>query len=333
MNANPIKTIALPFEKSLVPLSTDDRGVFLNAAVLPNGSVEWTKILTCEQGFRPDFLALEQAGFEVRPDLQSVGADFALIRLDRHKRVNWNNLARASALVKPGGVIVIAGAKTDGIASVRKRVHKTAPVSGSLSKHHAVVFWFENQTGAWDTEVSNSTAPEGYLTRPGMFSHDRIDPGSALLASNIKGRVSGNVADFGAGWGYLACELAEQEHRLSSLELYEADWHALQAAGENLSARTKELRTNLFWHDLILEPVTRTYDCIVMNPPFHAGRAGQPEIGQRFIAAASGALRKGGKLLMVANRHLPYEQTLAKKFRRVQPLVEDANFKVLEAIR
>ena len=333
MNANPIKTIVLPFEKSLIPLSADDRGVFFNAAVLPNSPVDWTGALICEQGFRSDFLGLEQAGFEVGPDLQPVKADFALIRLDRHKQVNWNNLVRASAFVKPGGTIVIAGAKTDGIASVRKRVQKTVPVSGSLSKHHAVAFWFENQPGAWDAEASNPAAPEGYVTRPGMFSYDRVDPGSALLAPCFKGRVSGNVADFGAGWGYLACELADQEHRLSSLELYEADWHALRAAEENLGQRVTELRTNFFWHDLVLEPVTRTYDCIIMNPPFHAGRAAQPEIGQRFISAASGALRKGGRLLMVANRHLPYEQTLAKKFRRVQPLIEDANFKVVEAIR
>jgi hypothetical protein len=42
-----------------------------------------------------------------------------------------------------------------------------------------------------------------------MFSHDRIDAGSELLASRLPNDFKGDVADFGAGWGYLSVELAE----------------------------------------------------------------------------------------------------------------------------
>ena len=45
---------------------------------------------------------------------------------------------------------------------------------------------------------------EGFVTAPGMFSPDHADPGSRRLADALAGRLSGRVADLGAGWGWLA---------------------------------------------------------------------------------------------------------------------------------
>jgi 16S rRNA (guanine1207-N2)-methyltransferase len=70
-----------------------------------------------------------------------------------------------------------------------------------------------------------------------------------------------------------------------------------------------------------------------MNPPFHAGRAAEPAIGQGMILAACRALKPGGRLYLVANRHLPYEQVLAKEFRKSGEAVRDARYKVLWAVR
>ncbi len=50
----------------------------------------------------------------------------------------------------------------------------------------------------------------------GMFSHDRIDAGSELLASRLPTDFTGDVADFGAGWGYLSVELAQKSPGLSA---------------------------------------------------------------------------------------------------------------------
>nr|WP_282097883.1 methyltransferase [Brucella pituitosa] len=38
-------------------------------------------------------------------------------------------------------------------------------------------------------------------------------------------------------------------------------------------------------------------------------------LGQTFIAAAASRLKTGGRLLMVANRQLPYEATLKSLLR------------------
>ena len=101
----------------------------------------------------------------------------------------------------------------------------------------------------------------------------------------------------------------------------------------NVAANGGGATARFHWHDLASEPVETRYDAIVMNPPFHTGRAAEPGIGQGLIAVAARALRKGGRLVLVANRQLPYEKPLAAAFAKVDKIVEDRGFKVLSATR
>jgi 16S rRNA (guanine1207-N2)-methyltransferase len=86
------------------------------------------------------------------------------------------------------------------------------------------------------------------------------------------------------------------------------------------------------WHD-VTTGLPQAYDVIVSNPPFHQGRADEPWLGLAFIAAAAAALRPGGSLWLVANRHLPYEAALSSGFAHVRTVREDAGFKVIEAVK
>ena len=143
----------------------------------------------------------------------------------------------------------------------------------------------------------------------------------------------GAAADFGAGWGYLAAQLAERTKGLASIDLYEADHASLEAARQNLAGVVPPPAFGFFWHDLAGEKVERKYDLIVMNPPFHQGRAADPGIGQAMIKTASAALKPGGHLLMVSNRGLPYDQALKTGFKEVEELRSEGGFRVLAARR
>ena len=85
------------------------------------------------------------------------------------------------------------------------------------------------------------------------------------------------------------------------------------------------------WFDVTSEKLDGIYDTVIMNPPFHEGRASDISLGQSFIAAAASRLKKGGRLLMVANRQLPYEATLKGLFKTVNLLEEVRGFKVFDA--
>ncbi|MGX8010290.1 class I SAM-dependent methyltransferase [Mesorhizobium sp. ORM8.1] len=350
MVAEPLKTLFYPFEAEALPLPRKDaRVLFLGAEPgfrLPDG---FEAALHLVQGFRPYFRALQGSGRTVTPRAEGADFDMALVLAGRHRGQNERRIADAIERVLPGGLVIVAGGKEDGIDSLRKRINALVPLEGHLPKHHGLVFWFRPM--ATDTAAALRAANPDHLvegrfhTAPGMFSFDRIDAGSKLLAASLPGDLKGNVADFCAGWGYLAAEVAARSPRLSGLDLYEADFEALEAAklniadgavarlGDAVACPGDAVASRFFWTDLLNEPVERRYDAIVMNPPFHSGRATEPEIGAGMIRAASKALKPGGRLFMVANRQLPYEQVLSAGFASHAEIARDGMFKVFSARR
>jgi 16S rRNA (guanine1207-N2)-methyltransferase len=338
MTSDAPKTLFHPFEAgALAAPGEGQRVLFLGAEPgfrLPEG---FDADLSLVQGFRPWFRAL--AGrYKITPQPGGENFDAALVLCGRHRGQNELRVAEALRRVKAGGLILVAGGKDDGIASLRKRVEGLVDLEGQMPKHHGVAFWFRrpgdvSQAVAALRTGNGETLIEGrFVAAPGMFSSDRIDAGSKLLAAHLPDKISGAVADFCAGWGFLAAELAQRYPKISALDLYEADLASLEAAKRNVAA-THTLEPRFFWHDLLSEEVPHRYDFIVMNPPFHQRREAEPDIGQRMIRTASSALKPGGRLLMVANRQLPYERTLAEAFSSHSEVARDGMFKVLAAKR
>jgi 16S rRNA (guanine1207-N2)-methyltransferase len=337
MSAEPLKTLFHPFEAEAVSLPRKgERVLFLGAEPgfrLPEG---FDAGLHLVQGFRPHFRALQAAGFLVTPQVEGVGFDAALVLAGRHRGRNELRIAEAMERVAPGGLIVVAGGKDDGIASLRKRIDEFVPLDGHLPKHHGIALWFHRPADTEAAAALRAANPglvvEGrFHTAPGMFSFDKVDAGSKLLVENLPGDLRGNIADFCAGWGYVAAEVAARSAGLSGLDLYEAEFDALEAAKGNLGEGAVEPR--FFWIDLLTEAVERRYDAIVMNPPFHRSRATEPEIGAGMIRAAAKALKPGGRLFMVANRQLPYEPVLAAAFSSHAEIARDGMFKIFAARR
>ncbi len=324
-------TLILPFEKGTLEFPAfGNRGIFLNAQSL-RSSEDWQSVLDCEQSVRGNFLELQQHHFDAAPEVFAGDRDFGLVLAGKHKRLNKQNIRRVISMVNPGGLIVVAGEKTAGISSLRKYVGQSATIQGFLSKYHGTVFWFKNP-GAEDLpEIPPHVPPEDYFTLPGMFSADHVDPGSEVLASYFDKKIAGNVADYGAGWGYLSHQLLKHGGNIAHLDLYEADWHALEAAKKNVMS--DEVRLGYYWHDLAREKVDRSYDWVIMNPPFHSGQKAEPHLGQKILEVASQSLRKGGRLLLVANRNLPYEKTIEQHFSSQSKLFETSAYKVIEAVR
>ncbi len=331
------KTLFHPFETGLLPIPRKDvRVLFLGATPgfrLPEG---FTGEIHLAQGFRPHYCAHEAAGFTVAPRPEGEDYDAALVLAGRHRGQNELRVAEALRRVVPGGLVVVAGSKDDGIASLRKRLGQLVEIEGSEPKYHGIAFWLDNPEDAAAAEALAAANPpmlvEGrFRTAPGMFSFDRVDAGSKLLAAHLPADLRGRVADFCAGWGFLSAEAAARFPAISTLDLYEAEFDALEAARENV--RPNGLQPGFFWLDLLREDVGRRYDAILMNPPFHQGRAAEPEIGAGMIRAAAKALKPGGRLVMVANRQLPYEPVLAAAFARHEMIARDGAFKVLSARR
>lgn len=340
MNNGSLKTLFHPFETGLLDgAGAAARVLFLNAApdfLLPD---DFPAKLSLQQDFRPAFRALEAGPHSVTPQPEGEDYDLALVLTGRHRGQNELWIAEALKRTRLGGRIVVAGAKTDGAASLRKRIAQIVELEGHASKNHGVVFWFTRSAAADAAiaalEVANPPLilDGGFLTVPGVFSQDHVDAGSRLLADNLPENIRGHVADFGAGWGYLSVRLIEHAPDVASVELFEASFAACVAAKANMTTLTPNTPSRVLWYDLLAESVERRYDAVIMNPPFHQARAAEPSIGEAMIRAAAAALKPGGRLFLVANRALPYEPVLQDAFSRFSETIRDEKFKILTAVR
>ncbi|MGF6154904.1 16S rRNA (guanine1207-N2)-methyltransferase [Ensifer sp. KUDG1] len=338
MSRDSLKTLFYPFDSGVIdPPGAGERVLFLGAEAgyrLPQG---FEASISAVQPLRPLYRALEAARADVAPEITGEDYDVTLILCGKHKGENEDRIAEALKRTREGGLIVVAGGKEDGIQSLKKRIAKFEWDGDHLPKYHGVAFWFTRPEDVTDAVQKLAKVPvrvDGlFEASPGMFSHDRIDAGSELLASRLPIDFHGHAADFGAGWGYLAAKLAEASPGTKGVDLFEADHEALEAARVNMMANAPRMPARFYWFDLTSEEPRDKYDLIVMNPPFHEGHAAEPALGVAIIKTALKALKQGGKLMMVANRGLPYEQVLAENSKEYGETCRNARFKVLWAKR
>lgn len=338
-----LDALFVPFESGELRLPVNGRVLFLRARAGVRLREMASKGWLCQQSFMPFADELDRNGFSVgEPD---DGEKFPLVVVlpPRQREEARALFARAVRHLTPGGTLMASMPNTDGAKSGEADLTTLAGAVQRLSKHKCRVFWSTPVAADIDQPLLNEwlalDAPrammDGYISRPGLFAWNRIDRASALLASNFPADLHGRVADLGAGYGYLAAQLIARCPGVVTVDLYEAEARALAPARVNLDnacrASGHAVEVAVHWHD-VTRGLPHKYDAIVSNPPFHQGRADLPALGQAFITSAADALLPGGRLWLVANRHLPYEALLTKRFSEVRAVIVQDGFKVIEAI-
>ena len=265
--------------------------------------------------------AWHNQGFDCDVVLPDRRFALAVVCCTRSKQQTADLIAQAAACAD---IVVVDGQKIDGVDSHYKTLRKLTRVKGMITKAHGRLFWFAGMQLPSLRAVDQNF--RGFITQSGVFSAGAVDSASALLAEALPEHLAGDVLDLGAGWGYLSAEIVKRVG-VTRLDLVEADYFALDCAKRNLC----DPRAKFHWADA--RDWTGVYDAVVMNPPFHTGREGDPELGRAFITAARSCLRPKGTLYMVANRHLPYETTLEQCFAKVLELPGNGRFKLFQASR
>lgn len=242
-------------------------------------------------------------------------------------------VAQGLRTLAPGGALIAAAPKDRGGLRLKRILEAFGcDVAETARRHHRICAVERPATlTGLDEAIADGAPrllPSGLWSQPGVFSWDRLDPGSDLLLKHLP-KLKGRGADFGCGIGWLSRAVLTSPD-VTSLLLIDLDRRAVDCARRNV----EDPRATVEWAD-----VRRTatpladLDFVVMNPPFHDGGAEDRALGQAFIRAASAALRKGGSLWLTANRHLPYEAVLGEAFKAVKPVADSGGFKVYEARR
>jgi 16S rRNA (guanine1207-N2)-methyltransferase len=239
-------------------------------------------------------------------------------------------MALALKALTPAGVLTVMALKDRGGSRLRKELEAFGcDVSESAKRHHRICEVSRPDAPVGLDEAVSAGAPQWVKglelwSQPGVFSWDRVDPGTALLLKALPA-LSGRGADLGCGIGLLARAVLASG-AVTHLEMIDNDRRAVEAARRNIT----DPRAAISWADGTQAPL-EDLSFVVMNPPFHDAGAEDRSLGQRFIATAHGALKKGGTLWLVANMHLPYEPILSPLFAKVERVGDGGGYKVFEA--
>lgn len=242
-------------------------------------------------------------------------------------------IALALRALASGAPLTVLAPKDKGGSRLRKELESFGCAVTETARRHYRICQCERPDAPTGIEkaIADGAArlvPEtGLWSQPGIFSWDRVDPGSALLLRHLPA-LTGRGADFGAGIGHLARAILASP-KVEHLTLLDIDRRAVEAARRNVA----DPRATITWADVRVGTALTGLNFVVMNPPFHDGGAEDRNLGQTFIRRAGDALRTGGVCWLVANRHLPYEDVLKTTFKRVDLRFEGEGYKIYEARR
>ena len=110
---------------------------------------------------------------------------------------------------------------------------------------------------------------------------------------------------------------------------------AIASARLNVTRLAPGLQGRCVFHhgDGLLDYRGPMAELILCNPPFHLNHAVDEYAGRRLLTQCASHLEPGGRLCLVANRHLDYQATLRRDFRRLEKLAQDKRFIVWLAQR
>jgi 16S rRNA (guanine1207-N2)-methyltransferase len=145
-------------------------------------------------------------------------------------------------------------------------------------------------------------------SRPGVFSHRRIDLGARRLIDEMEIDAGDRVLDIGCGAGVVALAAA---FRADGVQVHAVDSNAravectVRGAELNgLANVTTELNATGNYLG------GGQYDLAIANPPYYSDF----RIARHFLTAGRDALKTGGKILIVTKRPDWYRQNVAQWF-------------------
>lgn len=162
----------------------------------------------------------------------------------------------------------------------------------------------------------------------GVFSKDKIDEGSRLLAEAYfkNGKDNINILDVGCGIGFLGITVSKIKS--CNVHMIDINNRAIHLTEMNI----KENKVNAkVWNSNIYDNVVDTYDCIITNPPIRAGKA----VYLTIINDAFNHLTKDGELWFVMRTNHGVKTVIKdlKENYNVELLNKDKGFYIVKVTK
>ncbi len=174
------------------------------------------------------------------------------------------------------------------------------------------------------------------VNHAGVFCADRLDIGTRFFLRHLPGppldRPGPRVVDLGCGNGVVGTAVALADPRAEVLFVDES-FQAVASARATYRANEVPGRAEFRVGDGLTGVPDSSVDLVLNNPPFHSHHATGDATAWRMFTGALRALRPGGELRVVGNRHLGYHVKLRRLFGNSEVVASDRKFVVLRAVK
>jgi len=164
----------------------------------------------------------------------------------------------------------------------------------------------------------------------GVFSSDRVDPGTRLLAECMEIGPADRVLDLGCGYGVLGVVAAALAPEGMAV-LLDRNARAVELARANL-ALNGITNAHVILADGAEAVAPGVFEVVATNPPVHAGNRAV----FAFIDGAHGALRPGGRFYFVGRKSrgaLTFARHTQETFGNVTEVEKKSGYRVYRAQR
>ncbi|MGX9885697.1 methyltransferase [Streptomyces sp. NPDC002276] len=326
-----------------------DRWGALATALAQHGPVQITDSFLTQEATRANLARNEVAADSVRllttQDPPPERVDVLLVRVPKSLALLEDQLLRLAPAVHAGTVVVGTGMVKEIHTSTLKLFERIlGPTRTSLAEKKArLIHCTPRSSGVRATNPwpHSYVLPDGIgvvsgrtvVNHAGVFCAERLDIGTRFLLQHLpSSRGPRRVVDLGCGNGVVgtAVSLADPE---AEVLFVDESFQAVASAEATYKANGVPGQAEFRVGDGLTGVPAESVDLVLNNPPFHSHQATTDATAWRMFSDARRALRPGGELHVIGNRHLAYHVKLKRLFGNSQLVASDAKFVVLKAVK
>lgn len=270
--------------------------------------------------------------------------DVLLVRVPKSLALLEDQLLRLAPAVHEGTVVVGTGMVKEIHTSTLTLFERIlGPTRTSLARRKARLILctpdpsLERPANPWPHTY---TLPDGIgaasgrtvVNHAGVFCADRLDIGTRFFLRHLPDGAGRRVVDLGCGNGVVGTALALANPGAEVLFTDES-FQAVASAEGTYKANGVPGQAEFRVGDALAGVPAGSVDLVLNNPPFHSHQATTDATAWRMFTGARRALRPGGELWVIGNRHLGYHVKLRRLFGNSRLVASDPKFVVLRAVK
>ena len=270
--------------------------------------------------------------------------DVLLVRVPKSLALLEDQLLRLAPAVHPGTVVIGTGMVKEIHTSTLQLFERIlGPTRTSLARQKARLIFctpdpaLRRPANPWPYRYDLPAGVGAISGRPvvnhaGVFCADRLDIGTRFLLQHLPGPGPARVVDRGCGTGVVGTAVALADPAAEVLFVDES-FQAVAAAEATYKANGVPGHAEFRVGDGLAGVAPDSVDLVLHNQPCHSHQATSDATARRMFTGARRALRPGGELWVIGNRHLGYHITLKRVFGNCELVASDAKFVLLKAVR